>query len=106
MPWVGEPTAHPAEQVDALQMTRKGVGVEEELSDEATEVLGELVFLRRDQRGVWNRGTQWVAEQRRHGEPVGEPTDHRGFTACPQELVSLVRGRNEVRRHEQRQCAQ
>ena len=45
--------------------------------DELAEAAADLILALRDDRRVRNREAQRVAEQRRHGEPVGECADHR-----------------------------
>ena len=52
-----------------------GLG-QEVLADEVAEVRPQRVLLGGDDRGVRDRQAQRTAEERRHGEPVGERTHH------------------------------
>ncbi len=50
---------------------------EEVLLDELAEAAPDLVLASRDDRGVRDRDAERMPEQRGHGEPIGERTDHR-----------------------------
>ncbi len=50
---------------------------EEVLLDELAETAPDLVLALRDDRGVRDRDAERMPEQRGHGEPIGERTDHR-----------------------------
>ena len=69
--------------VDAVQTLDQHILGEEVALDELAQAAPDLVLAARDDRRVRDRDTEWVAEQRRHGEPVGERTDHRRLGAGP-----------------------
>ena len=54
-------------------------GVEEVLTDELRQRVADLILLAFDDRGVWDRQAQWVAEERGDGEPVRDATHHAGL---------------------------
>ena len=79
--------------------------LEEVRLDELAEAPPDLVFALRDDRGVRDRDAEGVAEQRRHGEPVGEGADHaalrgRAHIAEPRVAVLQGEGDDEHDRHE------
>ena len=70
---------HPVADVGGPHPLGDGVGGEEAGLDELAERLAELLLALGDDRGVGDRQPERVAEQRHHGEPVGQPADHRGL---------------------------
>jgi len=56
-----------------------------------SEVGADAILVAWDQRGVRDRQAQRVAEQRRDGEPVGQPADDAGLAAGSQQQDPEVR---------------
>jgi hypothetical protein len=56
---------------------------EEVALHELAEAAPDVVLAARDDRRMRDRDTEWIAEQRCHGEPVGEGADHRRLGGSP-----------------------
>ena len=74
-----DPLTEPAWNLGLTDTFGDEFGREEVRADELLEALAELVLARRDDGGVRHLEAERVAEQRRHGEPVGDGTHHRGL---------------------------
>ena len=72
-----QPGAEPPSDTCLGQSFAEDLLSQEVVLDELAETAPDLVFALRDDRRVWDREPERVPEQRRHGEPVGECTDHR-----------------------------
>jgi hypothetical protein len=74
-----QPHADPRHQLGLAQALPHVVGGEEVAGDEVAQAGSKGVLAPRHQRRVRHRDAQRVAEQRRDGEPVGQPADHAGL---------------------------
>ena len=93
--------AEPLADVDAGQALGDHLAGEEVALHELAEAAPDLVLALGDDRRVRDRQPERVAEQRRHGEPVGQRADHRRLGAGPHvadprgAVVLVLRGDEE-----------
>jgi len=74
-----QPTTQPTTDPHPAQLVEHHVLGEEVRAHEVTEVVPELVLFARNDTGVRDRQSERMAEQRGHGEPVGQRADHAGL---------------------------
>ncbi len=65
---------------------------EEIVSDESAQALADLILALLDDGRVRNRETEWMAEQCRDREPVGDGSHHGRLCCCPHVTDPVVIG--------------
>ena len=80
---IRQPFAEPARDLCVAQFGLDDLRRHEVLAHECPEAFAELVLLALDDRGVRDRDTQRVLEQRGDREPVGQRADHARFRRGP-----------------------
>ena len=102
-----QPVGQPVADLGRQDPVADDVLAQEVLAHEVLQALGQHVLAARDQRGMRDRDSQRVPEQRRHREPVGHGADHRrlgsGVHEPPEALVLDPQRREEHDRGEHQQ---
>src|SRR5882672_336026 len=94
-----QPTRDPAADLKLSQFSKQHLRRQEVVFDKAAEGTADPVFVVRNDRGVRNRHSQWMAEESRHGEPVGQTTDHASLSAGLDQQGQKARFGNHAGRH-------
>ena len=77
---LAEPVAEHQRWLIAADQRHQRRGIEEFLLNEAAEVVGDAIFVARDNRGMaGDKGQRNTAKQGHHRKPVGQRSDHRRF---------------------------
>ncbi len=76
---LAQPAHDPLDDVHAAELLAHRLARQEILLHEIPDDPSDPVLLPPDDRGVGDRNAERMAEERGHGEPVGQPADHRGL---------------------------